>query len=69
MARKDKWAVYGEYGGTFTNLKDAKRCAKESSRIGGRGAIYLIEDGCHFISSMRTESSFVMAGQSIDNAS
>lgn len=30
--RKDKWAVYGEYGGYFTNLKDAKECAKEASK-------------------------------------
>ena len=49
MKRKDKWAVYGEYGDTFTNLRDAKRCAKESSRLGGEGAVYLIEDGCHYI--------------------
>lgn len=30
--RKMKWAVYGEYGGEFTSLKDAKACAKEASK-------------------------------------
>lgn len=29
--RKKKWAVYGEYGGDFSNLKDAKQCAKFAS--------------------------------------
>lgn len=29
--RKEKWEVYGQYGGRFTNLKDAHACAKEAS--------------------------------------
>ena len=29
--RREKWIVYGVYGDSFTNLKDAKRCAKEAS--------------------------------------
>lgn len=51
MARKDKWAVYGEYGGTFTNLKDAKRCAREASKIeeDKESEVWLISDGCHYI--------------------
>lgn len=51
MARKEKWAVYGEYGGSFTNLKDAKRCAREASTLEEekRSEVWLIEDGCHYI--------------------
>jgi len=54
-ARKDKWCVYGEYGGYFTNLKDAKQCAKESSTMtdscgySGEGLVWLVEDGCNYI--------------------
>ena len=29
--RKNKWAVYGEFGGEFTNLKEARDCAKFAS--------------------------------------
>ena len=47
--RKDKWVVYGEYAWTFTNLKDAKRCAKEESINQGYADVTLIEDGCHYI--------------------
>ena len=47
--RKDKWHVYGEYGGEFTNLKDAKKCAKEASIYEGKSEVWLTEDGCHYI--------------------
>lgn len=49
--RKDKWAVYGPYGGTFTNLKDAKRCAKEASTLEEEreASIYNLEDGSYYI--------------------
>lgn len=47
--RKDKWAVYGEYGGYFTNLKEACKCAKEASKIEGSSSVWLIEDGCIYI--------------------
>lgn len=51
MPRKEKWQVYGEHGGTFTNLKDAKKCAKEASTLEDRKSseIWLIEDGCNYI--------------------
>lgn len=29
--KKDKWIVYGEYGGSFTNLSEARKCAKLAS--------------------------------------
>lgn len=43
--RKMKWWVHGEFGGQFTNLKEAKACAKEASKT----AVWLIGDGCHYI--------------------
>lgn len=49
--RNYKWAVYGEYGGSFTNLKDAKACAKESSTTAENNYcayVWLIEDGCNY---------------------
>lgn len=51
MPRKDKWQVYGEYGDTFTNLKDAKACAREASTLeeSKHSEVRLIEDGCHYI--------------------
>ena len=51
MARKEKWHVYGEYGGAFTNLKAAKKCAKEASTLNEdkHSEVWLIEDGCHYI--------------------
>lgn len=27
-----KWFVGGQYGGEFSNLKDAKKCAREASK-------------------------------------
>jgi hypothetical protein len=49
--RKDKWVVYGEYGDTFTNLKDAKTCAKEASTLekDKTSEVWLIEDGCNYV--------------------
>ena len=47
--RKTKWAVYGEYGGYFTNLAEAKACAKEASEYDGNAKVWLIEDGCWYI--------------------
>ena len=49
--RQDKWAVYGEYGGYFTNLKDAKKSAKEASNLSDdkRCSVWLIADGCCYI--------------------
>ena len=47
--RKDKWCVYGEYGGTFTNLKDACECAKQASIEEGQAMVWLIADGCNYI--------------------
>lgn len=50
--RKEKWAVYGEFGGQFTNLKDAKKCAKEASETkehGYEAEVWLLENGYHYI--------------------
>ncbi|SEU09019.1 hypothetical protein SAMN05443270_3057 [Lacrimispora sphenoides] len=50
--RKEKWAVCGEYGGNFTNLKDAKQCAKEASKTPEHdyeASVTLIEEGAHYI--------------------
>lgn len=50
--RKMKWWVHGEFGGQFTNLKDAKACAKEASKTAEHdysAEVWLIEDGCHYI--------------------
>lgn len=32
MKGKHTYQVYGEYGGEFTNYKDALKCAKEASK-------------------------------------
>lgn len=49
--RKEKWIVYGEFGGSFTNLVDAKECAKQYSisEPDEEISILLIEDGCYYI--------------------
>lgn len=50
--QKDKWFVSGEYGGTFTNLKDAKQFAKEASRTPEhdyKASVMLIENGLFYI--------------------
>lgn len=46
----DKWVVYGEYGGSFTNLQEAKQCAKEYSTESPNEEIniVLIENGCYY---------------------
>lgn len=48
---KDRWWVPGEYGGSFTNLKDAKRCAREASRVNEDRAstVWRIQDGFWYI--------------------
>lgn len=49
---KEKWAVYGEYGGNFTNLKGARLCAKEASKTQEHdyeANVTLIADGCTYI--------------------
>lgn len=49
--RRDKWAVYGEHGGTFTNLREACSCAKEYSKICPDEEIdvWLLDDGCNYL--------------------
>lgn len=50
--RKFKWAVYGEYGGEFTNLAEARQCAKEASKTEEydfEACVWLIEDGFNYI--------------------
>jgi hypothetical protein len=47
----EKWRVYGEYGGVFTNLRDAKKCARSASLLeeDKHAEIWNTEDGCHYI--------------------
>lgn len=47
----DKWVVYGEYGGGFSNLRDAKRCAREASTLNEdrHSEVWLEATGCHYI--------------------
>ena len=49
--RRMKWAVYGEYGDQFTNLREACRCAKEYSKICPDEEIdvWLLDDGCNYL--------------------
>lgn len=50
--RKNKWVVYGEFGGEFTNLKEARDCAKFAStteEYDFNAKIWLIDDGCWYI--------------------
>lgn len=53
--RRDKWFVSGEYGGTFTNLKAAKACAKAASLYEDTypepytALVELLDDGCNYI--------------------
>ena len=51
--RKNKWTVYGEYGGSFTNLKAACECAKAFSLIedykDDEICVWLIEEGSWYI--------------------
>lgn len=49
---KDKYAVYGEYGDTFSNMDDAKKCAKFASTTPEYNyscCIWLLSDGCNYI--------------------
>ena len=50
--RQDKYAVYGECGGSFTNLKEAKQAARFASTLEENGyaaEVWLIDDGCSYI--------------------
>ena len=49
--RRKKWHVYGEYGGHFTNLRDAKVCAKQYSIDcpDEEISIYNSDDGFYYI--------------------
>ena len=47
--RKDKWVVYGSFGGYFTNLKDACKCAKNASIEEVQAYVTLIKDACNYI--------------------
>lgn len=50
--KRDKWAVFGEYGGYFSNLKDAKQCAKEASKTEEydyQASVYNMHDGFYYI--------------------
>ena len=48
--RRDKWAVYGEYGDLFTNLGDALKCAKRYSLITPDEPVevWLLDNGCNY---------------------
>lgn len=49
---KEKWEVYGEYGGRFSNLDDARICAKEASKTPEydyEASIWNIQDGMNYI--------------------
>jgi hypothetical protein len=48
---KSKYAVYGECGGEFSNIREAKKCAKETSTLSEdkESSVWLIEDGCSYI--------------------
>lgn len=49
---KDKWEVYGEYGDRFTNLDEAKKCAREASMTpehNYEASVWNIEDGMCYI--------------------
>ena len=46
------WRVFGSYGGIFSNLKDAKRCAREVSTYeeeNYEASVYRQNDGCYYI--------------------
>lgn len=49
---KDKWEVFGEYGGRFSNLDDARMCAKFASKTPEydySASIWNIQDGMYYI--------------------
>lgn len=50
--RREKWIVYGEYGGSFTNLTYAKKCAKEASKTpehNYEASVFNNDDGFYYI--------------------
>lgn len=51
-AAAEKWEVYGEYGGRFSRLEDAKQCAKEASKTSVydyQASVWNIQDGMNYI--------------------
>lgn len=48
---KVKWEVPGQFGGTYTNVNNAKWYAKEASKLNAdkKSAVYMIEDGLCYI--------------------
>lgn len=52
MKKRDKWFVPGEFGGTFTNLREARICAKEASKTKEHrfeATVMLLGDGMYYI--------------------
>lgn len=50
--QREKWQVFGEYGGTFTNLDDARKCAKYASTTEEHDyseSVYNLDDGTYYI--------------------
>lgn len=50
--KKYRWFVGGQYGGEFTNLKDAKKCAREASKTpeyNYKSTIRYLDDGCYYL--------------------
>lgn len=50
--KRQKWSVFGEYGGHFSNLKDARKCAKEASKTKEydyEASIFNGHDGFYYI--------------------
>lgn len=48
----DKWAVFGKYGGYFSNFKVAKQCTKEASKTKEydyKAKVYNMYDGFYYI--------------------
>lgn len=47
-----KWSVFGEYGGNFNRLEDAKKCAQEASKYPEhdyQSSVYNNSDGSYYI--------------------
>lgn len=49
--RRIKWSVFGPYGGHFTNLREAKQCAKYASMENESEyvSVFNQDDGCYYI--------------------
>jgi hypothetical protein len=48
--KNEKWAVWGLYGGQFTNLKEACKCAKNAS----------IEEGEAYVTEIKTDTNYIL---------